>query len=140
VKKFGKKTVLSIAFLFFGLTFLLTSLTSILGLPQEIMFYSIAIGSGFPLAAFGIVPNALIADIVHEHEEKTGQNLAGMFFGARTFMMKMGISVANLIFPSLLLLGKSSENPLGVQVSAFVALGFMILGWMLFSRYEGKSF
>jgi len=75
---------------------------------------------------------------VHEHEEKTGQNLAGMFFGARTFMMKMGISVANLIFPSLLLLGKSSENPLGVQVSAFVALGFMILGWMLFSRYQAN--
>jgi Na+/melibiose symporter-like transporter len=138
VKKFGKKSVLSIAFLFFGATFLMTSLTSILGLPQEIMFYSIAVASGFPLAAFGIVPNALIADIVHEHEEKTGQNLAGMFFGARTFMMKMGISVANLIFPSLLLLGKSADNPLGVQVTAFVALGFMILGWMLFSRYKGK--
>lgn len=139
VKKLGKKTVMSIAFPFFGLTFLLTGLTSIINLPQEIMFYSIAILSGFPLAAFGIIPNALIADIVHEHEEKTGQNLAGMFFGARTFMMKMGISVANLIFPSLLLLGKSADNPLGVQVTTFVALGFMILGWMLFSRYEGKS-
>lgn len=139
VGKLGKKKVLMSAFLVFGLIFLMTGLLQQIPLSPEILFYVLAIASGFPLAAFGIIPNALIADIVYQHEEKTGQHLAGMFYGARTFMMKMGISVANLIFPSLLLLGKSFDNPLGVKVSAFVALGFMLIGFLLFKKYEEKA-
>ena len=134
VKKFGKSVVLSAAFIVFGTAFLLTALTDPLNLPQTVMFYAIAVVSGFPLAAFGIIPNALLADIVHRHEDKTGQNLAGMFYGARTFMMKMGISLANLIFPSLLLLGKSADNPVGVQATAFAAVLFMIVGLWLFRK------
>ncbi len=139
VTKLGKKAVLSVAFLIFAASFLLTGLTDILGLPQQIMFYGIAVLSGFPLAAFGIIPNALLADVVHEHEARTGQNLSGMFYGARTFMMKMGISLANLIFPSLLLLGKSADNVTGVRLTAFVAVVFMLGGFFLFRKYREEQ-
>ena len=59
-----------------------------------------------------------------------------MFYGVRNFMMKMGISLANLIFPSLLLFGKSADNPAGVQLTAAAAAVFCILGWVLFRKYE----
>ena len=45
-----------------------------------------------------------------------------VFFAVFSFVMKAGVSVANLIFPSLLLLGKSTANSLGVQLAAWLAL------------------
>jgi glycoside/pentoside/hexuronide:cation symporter, GPH family len=101
-----------------------------------IRFGAISILAGFPLAAFGIIPNTIVADIVHENGEKTGKNQAGMFYGVTAFMMKVGVSLANLIFPSLLVLGKSVENPLGVQLSLVAALVFCGLGFWIFRNYS----
>jgi GPH family glycoside/pentoside/hexuronide:cation symporter len=95
-----------------------------------------AILSAYPLAAFGIIPNAIVADIIYQHEQQSGQQQSAMFYASRNFMMKAGISLANLIFPSLLLLGKSVENPLGLQVAAGLAFIFCIAGWIIFSRYQ----
>lgn len=139
VKRFGKKQTLVIAFLVFSLVFAWTFLISYLALPTMFTFYTLAILSAFPLAAFGIIPNAIIADIVHEHEQQTGESQAGMFYAARNFMMKLGISIANLIFPSLLLLGKSTEHPLGVQMSALLASVFCIVGYLVFTRYKATA-
>ena len=59
-----------------------------------------------------------------------------MFYGVAAFMMKVGISLANLIFPSLLILGKSVDNPLGVQLSVGAAFIFCIAGFMVFAKYK----
>ena len=139
VKRFGKKKTLVFAFLVFSLVFVWTFLINYLGLPTMFTFYTLAIFSALPLAAFGIIPNAIIADIVHEHEQKTGESQAGMFYAARNFMMKLGISIANLIFPSLLLLGKSTEHPLGVQMSALLASVFCIVGYLVFTKYKATA-
>lgn len=135
-KKLGKKRLLIIAFWVFGLVFGLTYTMAWVPLPKMALFYLLAVLSAFPLATFGIVPNAIIADIVYQHEAQTGKQLAGMFYAVRNFMMKMGIALANLIFPSLLLLGKSIDNPYGVQLSALCAFVFCIAGYVIFSRYE----
>jgi Na+/melibiose symporter-like transporter len=139
VKKYGKKTILSTAFWSFALTFLLTFLTPYLPIEKMTLFYLIAILSGYPLACFGIIPNVIIADVVYAHEQKTGTQQAGMFYGVRNFMMKMGISLANLIFPSLLLLGKSSDNSMGVQATAMAAVVFCLLGWGFFRKYQEED-
>jgi Na+/melibiose symporter-like transporter len=73
---------------------------------------------------------------VEREEQASGKQLAGMFFGVSAFTMKVGISVANLIFPSLLLFGKSSENPAGVQMTAAAALVFCLAGWVAFRKYK----
>lgn len=135
-KKIGKKKVLMFAFLFFSGVFALTFLTPMLPISKDVMFYILAAGSGFPLAAFGIIPNAIIADVIHEHAEATGIQQPGMFYAVRNFMMKLGASLAMLIFPSLLLLGKSTENPMGVKVSAILAVVFCLIGFLIFTRYK----
>jgi Na+/melibiose symporter-like transporter len=132
VRRYGKRPLLLAAFLVFALVFLLTALFRHLSLPTAPVFYALAILSAFPLAAFGIVPNALIADFIHWHGEKTGRQQAGMFYAVRNFMMKVGISLSYLIFPSLLLLGRSTDQPLGVEMSAWVATGICLLGWVIF--------
>jgi len=136
-KKYGKKQILLVAFLSFAIIFLLTANYQFLG-TGSLPFYLLALGSAFPLAAFGILPNAIIADVIYEDENAESQEMSGMYYGARNFTMKMGIAIANLIFPSLLIFGKSTEEPLGVQLIAYAAFVFCVIGWLVFRNY-GKS-
>lgn len=137
-KKLGKKPVLTAAFAIFAFVFLLTFFFGWLPLSHAVQAYLVIILASLPIAIFGILPNAIVADIADAHGIETGVYQAGIFYGARTFMMKLGISIANFLFPSILLLGKSPDNPVGIRLSALVAVGFCILGMLLFLKYNEK--
>ena len=54
---------------------------------------------------FGIIPQTIVADIALEDEVITGESRSGMFYAARTFAMKLGQSLAMLMFTSLATIG-----------------------------------
>ncbi|MBP7478123.1 MAG: MFS transporter, partial [Chitinophagales bacterium] len=93
----------------FWMTIVVYLLIACLGkLPFASSFMQIAIIGiiiAFPLATFGIIPNAIVGDIIDKNYEHTGERSTAMFYAVRSFVMKCGISIANLIFPSLMLLG-----------------------------------
>jgi glycoside/pentoside/hexuronide:cation symporter, GPH family len=132
---FSKKNVILAGFSVFCLIFI----CALLPISGTLRFWFISIAAAFPLAAFGILPNTIVADIVHRNEKETGKNQAGMFYAVAAFMMKVGVSLANLIFPSLLVFGKSVENPFGVQLSVAAALVFCALGFFVFRNYNEKA-
>lgn len=135
-RRFGKKRLMLIAFFcFIGLFAGLAGVESI-PLPKVGLLYGLGVAAAFPLAVFGILPNALIGDVVQQEETSSGRRMAGMFFGVRAFVMKVGISLANLIFPSLLLFGKSLDNPQGVRLTAWAAIIFSLAGWALFRKFQ----
>lgn len=135
-RKTGKKRLMLFAFLLFALLFAVLGFARAIPLPGLHLLYILAVLSAFPLAVFGILPNAVIGDEVEKEVARSGQQMSGMFYGVRAFVMKLGVSLANLIFPSLLLLGKSAENNKGVQFTAFAALLFCFLGWQAFRKYK----
>ena len=137
-RKFGKRIVVLGGFAIFALVFTLCLLLGWMPFANEIQAWIIVGLAALPLAIFGILPNAIIGDIADSHAIETGNHQGGMFYGARTFMMKVGISLANLIFPSLLLLGRSAENPLGIRLAAASAIGFSLLGLFAFLKYNEK--
>jgi glycoside/pentoside/hexuronide:cation symporter, GPH family len=92
-----------------------------------------------PLAVFGILPNAILADIAEHDALKTGSHREGIYYGARTFMQKIGQMIAMLIFTSLLVLGRDVGDDLGVRISGVVAAVFCLGGLYLFSRYNEKK-
>ncbi len=92
--------------------------------------------AAIPLAIFGILPNAMIADIAEADGIETGNFKAGIFFGARTFMSKLGQAIAMIMFPSLLLLGREPGNDLGVRLTAIAALLFVVLGLIIILLYR----
>jgi len=136
VNKWGKRRAMLGAYLMFGVIFIVVAFVKYIPLPKEWLLYGLAVAAAGPLAIFGILPNAIIGDEVEREERDNGKQLAGMFFGVSAFTMKVGISLANLIFPSLLLFGKSAENPLGVQYTALAALVFCLAGWWTFGKYK----
>jgi len=136
VKKWGKRRTMLAAYLIFGAIFGLVAVVKNIPLPKEWLLYGLGLAAAAPLATFGILPNAIIGDEVEREERDSGKMLAGMFYGVSAFTMKVGISLANLIFPSLLLFGKSVEHPIGVQYTALAALIFCLAGWWTFGKYK----
>ncbi len=134
-----KKKVLMIGFAFLAVMFLCFALMGVLPIPPLLFAYATVALAALPMAIFGIIPNAIVADIAEADGIETGSFKAGMFFGIRTFETNLGTSIANILFPSLLTLGMSVENPFGIRMSAIVSIVIAVLGMLVFVTYNEKE-
>ena len=148
VAKFGKKKLVITGFLGLALAYVVTALIGILpgfkGIVPGILIVAI---SAFPMALLGIIPQAIVADVAEQDAIVTGEKREGMFFAARTFAMKMGQSVAMLVFTSLAVLGTTQDlksndltaSPIGLRIVAIVAICFCVLGAVILAVYDEKK-
>ncbi len=148
VSKFGKKKLVITGFLGLALAYVVTALIGILpgfkGIVPGILIVAI---SAFPMALLGIIPQAIVADVAEQDAIVTGEKREGMFFAARTFAMKMGQSVAMLVFTSLAVLGTTQDlksndltaSPIGLRIVAIVAICFCVLGAVILAAYDEKK-
>ena len=134
----GSKAVISLGFKLFALTFIYILLLRYIKIPLAVNIILFVLINAFPLAIFGVVPMALIGEIANEDGKETGIHKNAAFFGMKSFMMKMGISIAQLLFPSLLIMGKSKDNPKGVVAIVITCLICTLLGWALIKRYPDR--
>jgi Na+/melibiose symporter-like transporter len=135
----GKRRLLIVAFLLFLTVFLLVIFLGLLPLAPRSQGYLLILILSMPMAIFGILPNAIIADIAEADGRKSGEFKAGIFFGARTFMSKLGQMVGGILFPSLLLLGKTRSNDIGIRLSGGLAFFFLSAGLLLFLFYRERE-
>ncbi|MCR4734873.1 MAG: MFS transporter [Treponema sp.] len=151
-KKWGKKKLVVAAFIGFVLTFALTGISGPqLPIPVAVQAVLIVVLGSFPQAIFGIIPQTMVADIAQSNEIQTGENRSGMFYAARTFSMKLGQSVAMLLFTSLATIGAvSSTNAAGeviekagtstgYRVVALVAAACCIIGGLIMMFFNEKK-
>jgi Na+/melibiose symporter-like transporter len=153
--KIGKKKLLMIGFAWFGLCYIFISFWGNPRIAGDDLsfwprfFFNPMLQGGIamilvsiPMAIFGIIPNAIIADIAESDGIKNGNFKAGIFFGARTFMSKAGASLSLLIFPVITHLGFNSGGAVktsGVRLTLIAAFCFLMLGLLIFSRYNEKE-
>jgi Na+/melibiose symporter-like transporter len=135
-KKIGRKRLLLMAYGFFALVFAFVAVLGVLPGSPTVQAYLLVIIAAVPISIFGILPNAIIADIADADATKTGNHKAAVFFGSRGLVMKLGIAAANLIFPSLLLLGRTAEQNLGVRLTGVAAVLVVIAGALLLLGYR----
>lgn len=135
--RIGKKKLLIWAFIIQSAVFFLIAVSGIIpSIPARLTGYT---GIGLVAAAvavFGIVPPAVNADLAKMDSIKTGNHKEGIFSGIYSFINKAAIAVSNLIFPSLLLLGKSTQNTTGVRLTAVVGGVMMIAGMLFLKGYD----
>ncbi len=149
VKKFGKKKLTIAGFFGLALCYLICAciylIPQIPGLAYGIIIVIIA---SLPMALLGIIPQSIVADVAEADSIVTKENRQGMFFAARTFAMKLGQSVAMLMFTSLAIVGASNvdlkSNDItagkpGLTIVAFVACAFCILGAVILMFYKEKK-
>ena len=148
VKKFGKKKLVICGFLGLALAYVVTALIGVIpGFTGVIPGVLIVVISAFPMALLGIIPQSIVADVAEEDALRTGEKREGMFFAARTFAMKMGQSVAMLVFTSLAILGTTQDltsndltaSEFGLRIIAIVAVAFCVLGAVILALYNEKK-
>ena len=97
----------------------------------------LSVVGAIPMAAFGILPQAIVANIADASSKTTGQDRQGMFYAARTFAMKMGQSVAMLLFTGVSTIGMASGA--GYRIAAVCAAVLCGLGGIVFAFYNEKK-
>ena len=136
--KWGKKKLLIAAFFGFFLTFGFTALCGdkLSFIPIQVQAVIIVLLGSFPQAIFGIIPQTIVADIALSDEIQTGESRSGMFYAARTFAMKLGQSLAMLMFTSLATIGVA---PFGYRLVALVASICCVLGGLIMTFFNEKK-
>ncbi|MCX8059178.1 MAG: MFS transporter [Spirochaetes bacterium] len=149
--RIGKKNLLIVGFLIFGFVFLLTIGLGKYPIPNHIQGWIVMFFASLPLAIFGIIPNSIVADIAEADGYEKGNFKAAIFFGARTFMSKLGQSITLLLFPMIATLkigqikaididsGAKLTTVGGVRLTAVFAVVFCIIGLLLLLKYDEKK-
>lgn len=94
---------------------------------------------GYYFAVLNVLPGAMMADIIQYNTVTTGVNQEGIFGAARSFIVKMGNSLAIMIVPSLIVTGAAAgENVgvLGLKLTAVAGALFCILAIFVLLRYR----
>ena len=133
--RLGKKKLILGAFGIFILSFLYTGfLGRITLIPANIQGFILMVTASLPMAVFGILPQAVVADIAQSDARRTGSNREGMFYASRTFAFKLGQSLSMLLFTAISTIGTSSGT--GYRIAAFIAAAFCLLGGIVFLFYN----
>ena len=158
VKKWGKKKLVVAGFLGLAVCYAVAAIASIPGVCGDavtgkanglswVLGILIMVISSLPMALLGIIPQSIVADVAEAEAKTTGQNREGMFFAARTFAMKLGQSVAMILFTSLAVAlpdAASSADEVfpgkgGMIIVAAVAVAFCVLGAVILMFYREKK-
>ena len=133
--KFGKKRMLLFAFVMFSTAFFYTGfMGKIPFLSAAVQGFVLMVFAALPMAIFGILPQAMVADIAESDSVTTGSNREGMFFAARTFAFKLGQSLSMLIFTAVSTIGTATGA--GYRIAAFGAALFCGIGAVLLVFYN----
>ncbi len=136
--KLGKKKLILIAFVIFTISFIYTAFFGkFLPIPPFVQGIILCVVAAPAMAIFGILPQAVVADISEFDALDTGENRSGMFYAARTFAFKMGQSAAMLIVTALATIG--ADTGLGYRIIALSAAGVCFLGGIIFKLYDEKK-
>lgn len=139
-RRIGKKKLIVFAFLMFTVTFLLTFFVGVdFPLPLLAQGFMLVLIASLPLAIFGILPQAVLADIAQLDAMRTGENREGMFFAARSFTNKAGQMLSLLFFSYFLFFGKDIGNDSGIRLAVLTAGILCFLGMILFLFFNEKS-
>jgi len=138
-KRFGRKALVMTAFGVLSLIFVtIYSLGHLPFHPRMQMFILVTFAS-FPLAALGILPNAILADIAQKDTEETGENHEGMFFAVKYLFVKLGQTLGIAIFAMLTIYGKDPGNDFGLRLNGVVGFVLCILALLFFSRFKEEQ-
>jgi Na+/melibiose symporter-like transporter len=136
-RKVGKRNLVLMAFLLFAICFGYTAfLGDTIPFPPVVQGFILVVVAAFPMAIFGILPQAMVADISESDARKTGENREGMFYAARTFAFKLGQSVSMLLFTALATLGSGGT---GYRVVAGTSCALALSGGVILLFYNEKK-
>ena len=141
-KKRGKKLPIILGCMVFSAAEIVICFRDMLPGNRLILACVFALFVSFPFAVLNVLPGAMMADIIQYDTVTTGVNQEGIFGAARSFIVKMGNSLAIMIVPSLIVTAAAAgENVgvLGLKLTAVVGSIFSLLAIFVLLRYKKQE-
>jgi GPH family glycoside/pentoside/hexuronide:cation symporter len=136
--RWGKKPLVLLSFAILSLIFVAIYFLGHFPASAHVQIYCLVIAASFPLAALGILPNAILAEIAQLDAEETGENREGMFFAVKYFFVKMGQTLGIALFAFLTIYGKDPGNDHGLRLNGLCGFVLCVLAFGFFSRFREK--
>ena len=95
-----------------------------------------------PFAVLNILPSSMMADVIQYDTAKRGINQEGTFAAAKSFVTKMGTSLAIMIVPSLVVIGAATGENVGKKgllLTAIVGGLFTLVAVVIYFFYNEKE-
>ncbi|MCX2431520.1 MFS transporter [Pedobacter sp. GR22-10] len=137
--KIGKKPFVLLGFGILCLIFVTIYFLGKLPFGPYTQIYLLVLSASFPLAALGILPTAILADIAQKDTLETGENHEGMFFAVKYLFVKLGQTLGIAIFAMLTIYGKDPGNDFGLRLNGIVGFGLCLLALLFFSRFKEEK-
>ena len=106
------------------------------GIPPLAQIMVVMAIIGVPIVGVNLFPGTLTADICDDDANRTGMRREATFFGTQNFVEKTTGSAAPLLLGLLLSLGNTADNPLGIRLVGPVAGALVLVGWLVFRRFD----
>jgi GPH family glycoside/pentoside/hexuronide:cation symporter len=137
-KKIGKKPLVIFSFGLMSLIFVAIYFLGKFPVSPYVQVYALVLCAAFPLAALGILPTAILAEIAQDDAKKTGENREGMFFAVRYLFVKMGQTLGIALFAFLTVYGKDPGNDHGLRLNGICGFVLCLGALIFFSRFKEK--
>ena len=136
-KKAGKFIALVCVFLGSAFAFALFGWSDRLGLPVEpLISAQITTGlAGLPVAGFGVVAFALLADVIDADTARTGIRREAIYFGVQAILQKSMIGLSVVTFAFL----QHAPGTTGLEWTSLLAGAFCLCGLIVFLRYRLRN-
>lgn len=138
-KKLGKKKLVLFAFGLLSLIFVTIFFLGKLPFTPTNQMYILVSFASFPLAALGILPNAILADIAQQDTLETGENREGMFFAVKYLFVKLGQTLGIALFAMLTIYGKDPGNDAGLRFNGVVGFVLCVMALLFFTRFKERK-
>ncbi len=135
--RFSKRRVYGGCLIASGAAFPLLGIVGLIpigGLVTQGMVFAFI--AGLPMAAVFMLPKGLTADIADYDAMITGERREAMFYATQNFFEKITFALPPALLSLVLLLGDTTEDPLGIRLAPVVAGVLALLGIALWHRYR----
>jgi GPH family glycoside/pentoside/hexuronide:cation symporter len=92
--------------------------------------------AGLPVAGIYLFPATLTADIIDYDYLRTGMRREATYYQLHSFVEQITTSLAPAFLAGLLILGDTASNPLGVRLVGPAAGLLVLIGYLVFRRYD----
>ena len=137
-RKIGKKPIVLFSFSLLSLVCVAIYFLGKFPISANAQIYILLIGASFPLAALGILPNAILAEIAQDDAKRTKENREGMFFAVKYLFVKLGQTLGIALFAFLTVYGKDPGHDYGLRLNGICGFVLCLLAVLFFSRFREK--
>ena len=142
-KRFGKKIpMIAGCVVFAAAEFIICFVDAFPKDSAMVTAVAFALFVSLPFAVLNILPSSMMADVIRYDTVKTGVNQEGTFAAAKSFVTKMGTSIATMIVPSLVVVGAVTGQSVGRQGLLLTAVAggvFTLISVAVYAMYREKE-